>query len=236
MTEIEALFRDRVDSVIGKYFPNNMTLDNFSSYLYREFISLFSDIGPENIVSEISMAGRNGVIDLDSFLKALKDFSFFVAENFMVSCLRSSVSELKGSIPMTERKETHIDNKSSLGTHRSNSVGNSVDFDIDKNVASFDIDITSIPKVDSILGKNKKEISPVVDRISRITEPDRNTFSGVDLSLEEGSRVVGDAVDNIVGSNNKRDEDFEGDLTKDASYLTSGGYKSVPAVSIDLDY
>ena len=227
MTEIEYLFRDRIYDTLGTYMPNDVTLNNFSSFLYREFLGLFSDIGAENIVSEIAQSDKNTLVDRETFVKAVKDLMYFMAQKYMMFSLRNTMEEIKKSVPMVERKVVSVDI-----VKRQESLSNPVHVsrvgqdEFDKNVGSFDIDIANIPKAEQFIPTSAKTVKKPVQPLFEL---DSNSFSGVDLTGE----------DNKIVRREERAEIFKTeseDLTMDASSLTEGTYDSVPKISVDLDY
>ena len=227
MTEIESLFRDRIYDTLGMYMPNDVTLNNFSSFLYREFLGLFSDIGVENIVSEIAQSDKNTMVDRETFVKAVKDLMYFMAQKYMMFSLRNTMEEIKKSVPMVERKVASVDivkrqESSSNPVH----ISRTGQDEFDKNVGSFDIDIDNIPKAEQFIPTSAKTVKKPVQPLFEL---DSNSFSGVDLTGE----------DNKIVRREERAEIFKTeseDLTMDASSLTEGTYDSVPKISIDLDY
>ena len=227
MTEIEALFRDRIYDTLGTYMPNDVTLNNFSSFLYREFLGLFSDIGVENIVSEIAQSDKNTMVDRETFVKAVKDLMYFMAQRYMMFSLRNTMEEIKKSVPMVERKVVSVDivkrqESSSNPVH----VSRAGQDEFDKNVGSFDIDIDNIPKAEQFIPTSAKTVKKPVQPLFEL---DSNSFSGVDLTGEDNKIVRREERAEIPKAESE-------DLTMDASSLTEGTYDSVPKISIDLDY
>lgn len=227
MTEIEALFRDRIYDTLGMYMPNDVTLNNFSSFLYREFLGLFSDIGVENIVSEIAQSDKNTMVDRETFVKAVKDLMYFMAQRYMMFSLRNTMEEIKKSVPMVERKVVSVDivkrqESSSNPVH----VSRAGQDEFDKNVGSFDIDIDNIPKAEQFIPTSAKTVKKPVQPLFEL---DSNSFSGVDLTGEDNKIVRREERTEISKTESE-------DLTMDASSLTEGTYDSVPKISIDLDY
>ena len=227
MTEIEALFRDRIYDTLGMYMPNDVTLNNFSSFLYREFLGLFSDIGVENIVSEIAQSDKNTMVDRETFVKAVKDLMYFMAQRYMMFSLRNTMEEIKKSVSMVERKVASVDivkrQESSSNLAHVSRAGQD---EFDKNVGSFDIDIANIPKAEQFIPTSAKTVKKPVQPLFEL---DSNSFSGVDLTGEDNKIVRREERAEIPKT-------VDEDLTMDASSLTEGTYDSVPKISVDLDY
>lgn len=227
MTEIESLFRDRIYDTLGTYMPNDVTLNNFSSFLYREFLGLFSDIGAENIVSEIAQSDKNTMVDRETFVKAVKDLMYFMAQRYMMFSLRNTMKEIKKSVPMVEREVVSVE---TVKRHESSSnpvhVNRAGQDEFDKNVGSFDIDIDNIPKAEQFIPTSTKTVKKPVQPLFEL---DSNSFSGVDLTGEDNKIVRREEREEITKTESE-------DLTMDASSLTEGTYDSVPKISVDLDY
>lgn len=227
MTEIEALFRDRIYDTLGMYMPNDVTLNNFSSFLYREFLGLFSDIGAENIVSEIAQSDKNTLVDRETFVKAVKDLMYFMAQRYMMFSLRNTMKEIKKSIPMVEREVASVETvKRQESSSNPVYISRTGQDEFDKNVGSFDIDIDNIPKAEQFIPTSTKTVKKPVQPLFEL---DSNSFSGVDLTGEDNKIVRREERVEIPKTESE-------DLTMDASSLTEGTYDSVPKISIDLDY
>ena len=227
MTEIESLFRDRIYDTLGTYMPNDVTLNNFSSFLYREFLGLFSDIGAENIVSEIAQSDKNTLVDRETFVKAVKDLMYFMAQRYMMFSLRNTMEEIKKSVPMVERKvvRTEIPKRPESSSNPDH-ISRAGHDEFDKNVGSFDIDIDNIPKAEQFIPTSSKIVKKPVQPLFEL---DSNSFSGVDLTGEDNKIVRREERTEIPKT-------VDEDLTMDASSLTEGTYDSVPKISVDLDY
>ena len=86
MNDIERIYRDRVGDALEKYCPNDSVLNNISTYLFREAISVLKETGQ----IEINEFNENSEIDRLSFLHAIKDLSVFATQTILTQVIKKS--------------------------------------------------------------------------------------------------------------------------------------------------
>lgn len=218
MTTEEKLFRDTLEKSLGKYCPNITALNQISTYLFREAVGVIKS--SKDIKKVLSETESNSDIETLSFMRAIKDLSTFSSQVIIDEAFKKAFQEVKNTIPLVERKE--VIEKSSVIRHTSPTISVKRS-SLNKNEAEFDIDISSIPKVNIQMPKVTK---------SRTTDMDSNVFTGdFDIDFDDINQRT---VRHTVSDDN--DIEIDKDFTTDGSAFSEGVYSDSFEVDTSLDY
>ena len=226
LNDIERIYRDRVGDALEKYCPNDSVLNNISTYLFREAISVLKETGQ----IEINEFKENSEIDRLSFLHAIKDLSVFATQTILTQVIKKSFSEVKNSIQLDTRD---LVEKRVVDKNSTTPVAYPQGFS--QNEASFDIDVSRFSRVEKVERPAKKETKVIEPRV------DQNVFKGdVHFDMDEinqrtvRSNISFKKTDRVESSDG--DGKFYEDLRTDASKYTEDSYSEIPNISIDGDY
>lgn len=217
MNTEEKLFRDVLEKSLGKYCPNITALNQISTYLFREAVGVIKNSGDVNKV--LSETESNTDIETLSFIRAIKDLSTFSSQVVINEAFKKAFQDVKNTIPLVERKEVIEKSSKQITSHNTTSVKTS---GLSKNIAEFDIDIESIPKVTV---QQKPDIP-----MSR-NESVSNVFTGdFDIDLDD--------VNQRTVRHNVSDDDSEEyqDFTTDGSAFSEEVYSDSFSIDTGLDY
>lgn len=219
MNDVEKQFRDRVGEVLGKYCPNETSLNNLSVYLFREVLDVLME--NRDLMKEIFMNyQKNTDMDKVTFMKSVKDLSVSCTQELVHKVFAKSFMDMKNKVPMSF--PLVVNEKGVVINQKKES-------DLNRNVGQFDINIENIPKVE------KKPQKPV----QKVKETS-NVFDGVELDLDEINQRTTKQNSfrkvNVNKSENNVKQNQEQDFITDASEFTSEVYTSVPKVEDGLDY
>ena len=218
MTTEEKLFRDRLEKSLGRFCPNITALNQISTYLFREVVKIIKN--SENPGEILQNTETNSDIEALSFMRAIKDLSVFSSQVIIDEAFKKAFQDVKNTIPLVERESVIERNREVTKiNHRNNHTSSS----LSKNEAEFDIDLSSIPKVNTYI---KQEVQPKSD-------VDSNVFKGdFDFDLDDINQRT---VKHVV-SNEKENDGEDKDFTTDGSAFSEDIYSDSFSVDVSLDY
>lgn len=220
MNTEEKLFRDRLEKSLGKYCPNITALNQISTYLFREVVDVIRQSG--NVNEILQSTEINSDMENLSFIRAIKDLSTFSSQVIINEAFKKAFQDVRNTIPLTERSEVIEKSKVIEKSRRvSTPVTQST---LSRNEAEFDIDISSIPKV------NPQLIQQVVK--TQVQKDASNVFEGdFEIDLDDVNQRT---VKSVVS--NKGEESEDKDFTTDGSTFSEEVYSDSFTVDMSLDY
>lgn len=219
-------YRNRFKKVIDPLCPSEKTSEMLMSYMYSMVVTSLARVYPDNAQLQEERASCMELSPMMgmSFEKAFREMLVFSSHNILMESIEAAFNSVKGLAEVNYRKPGMevVPKASGVGTPTPQV------FSTDDNVAEFDFDFESIPKVDpSILKRaiqTAKAGSPVQRMESNEYEPD----------FEMDIDAINAQVPILIQGSKKKDGDSPDQL--DASLYTSETYSRVPEVSQDLDY
>lgn len=212
MTKEQKEFRDVMESILGRYTQNKLDLYRISDYIFRVAVDVLNGSDISAIKSTIPEVTE---VEKTDFYRALRETSVFTSQKLLFKILGDTQKRLKEVIPMVE-----VSQSSQTGL-----TGGYLYPTPQSNEAEFDIDISSIPKVDT------KALKSAVDKDMRI-ERERQKSLSSDFEMEN---MDFSAMNQGKPKSVKYAEDtYDGE--PDVSMMTEGSYDSVPSIERDLDY
>lgn len=242
------VLKEELNSLIGKYIPNKIDLENLTNYLYKLVVVTFKDTDMREEFKKI-----NGISEIDrqGFLRSLHTVALSASSNVMYKSLIDTFNTIKNQVdlvqaipqPQVRSAEQYaprpqIQRNSGLYPMRS----------VDPNEGSFDIDLSDVGKTSDsareALAKAVEE-SREADLIQQETyiqqyrESQNRQRSQKWQSSDQDFDISNDDLSkfNMGGIPQSSDDNEEGkDLTGDVSDLTSTMNGKPKFGGISLDY
>lgn len=215
MSDRREVMRECLSRILGQYIQNPVDLDNLTTYLYKMSVIIFKDT---DMKEEIKNINGMSAIDEEGFKRALRNISVFTSNKIMLEVLSQTFTQIKNTIPMTTVQE--VQNLSAQVRRAPQSRASSE--------AEFDIDIASIPKVDT---------APLFEQQRQMASQQRRVQQPQSISSEfEIGDLDLDAINKTIPGGQGSPIDVPMGFVTDASSMTDSSYSEVPNVKISLDY
>lgn len=204
MTNEQKEFREVMDIILGKYTANTIDLYRLSDYIFQAAIDVLKDSDVSKIRDETPKLTDT---DKYEFYRALRETSLFTSQRVLLRIISDSSKKLKETIPMCERS------LSSGGTSQSINSNN-----FSTNEAEFEIDTSSIPRVDI------NTIKSAVDKSIAHEREEKSMSSDFEADIDF-SKVQ-----------KNKESKFASFANSDISELAEDTYDRIPTIDRGMDY
>lgn len=208
MTDKQVEFRDTMESILSKYVPNTIALYRISDYIFQVALDILQDSDVKSIREQTPEITE---VEKGDFYRALRDSSIFTSQKIMLKALSDAHKKVKDMVEMVQSAPIQVskENMSSVTYFASNE-------------AEFDIDLSSIPKVDTSSLKSEVEQRVKADKEQRAQRSLSSDFDFDNMDLS------------TVNQGKPKTTKYSEELR--VSALTADVYEEVPKVEVDLDY
>lgn len=213
MSDRRDVMKECLNRLLGQYIQNPVDLENITNYLYKMSVIIFKDT---DMKEEVKNINSMTAMDEEGFKRALRNISVFTSNKIMLEVLSQTFMQVKNTIPMTTVQEVQ-----SVSNHRRATTQSA------SSEVEFDIDISSIPKVDT---------APLFEQQRQNASQRRVQSPRISSEFEIGDIDLDAINKSIPGGQNVVPIDVPMGFVTDASSMTDSSYSDVPDVKISLDY
>lgn len=213
MTNEQNEFREVMESVIGRYIPTKLDLYRISDYIFQMALDVLKDSDVSSIKESTPDFDE---IERRDFYRAFRDMAIFMSQRILAQTISDVHKKVKNMIPICEVPSAGGNNTSFIRSTQNN---------YSTNEAEFDIDLSTVPKVDL------RVVKTAVENDIRLEKEKQKQLSSdfeadIDISSlvkSQQEKPLASKYANPLGSS-------------DTSELSDGLYERVPEVDKDLDY